>query len=377
MIGFLDEPRLSIGAVAEGQKAIDRLLLILLGRCPLVSLSKRGKVTTVILRAPHRLADSDLLTGLLSLSQGGGDSERATLQARCAKAACGCDLPAIYRRPLEKLIANENAVTVALTDEGVTITLAGATPTQRALVLSELYVCTKPDEAPYLWWSDMDQKRLLIASYPCESGDALPQIQALTSWTNGVGLPLMPVAFELIDGLIGGIITDSDEATRLLVRLIQETGRATVGGDQAELRVHPPHADHIPLQALEQAIYWSWFLPVGAGAIIRRVAQYESRPVVRREGGELVLQLDALNRITETVLKWWPYNRMLRWYLPHILFDLYRRIGDPEQPRTNLLFSGGPALRIGWPSVSGDPAAVAEVAARWRSLTGREALLLC
>lgn len=362
------------GISADTAPAAAELLNALLASCSditQVRASARKKV--VIVTAPHRLASSPLLTGMMQMAVADTEADRLVIRAAARQQIIGdYQLPGVLRVWMARVLDRVSQVAaVSLVAGGVQFDLHRFPSPYRNLIRGELYQCLRSEAMPRFWWrhqgipgADALAGEILESSLPKTRPDfslisdrlgAQPHLLRVGGGTVFLGVDLVGAPFE---------------AMRLLTQMVEAAGIARSDSASRAIRFHGA------LDTLDSACMEPGLFALGSAMV--DILKSRSAEFLAVEGDDTILSLDALYEFRRALSLEAPvYGELVDWCAPLVLTMIYESLRQPEDPAVTFMEGhfGYSRLRVGWPHAERfSPADLDRRTQRFITLTGKPAI---
>lgn len=372
-LGFHD---IVFGVRAEGPDRVNRLLKTLLAQHTDSPVVEGGTERRITVRTPHQLVKSPLLAGILQIAAAATPEDRQASRMEATLAVIQK-----HRHVARRLVLSLCAVLTsaargsrgAVDGEGLTIRLDRFTLAHQNLILSEVYRCIAPADAPRFWWyrPKFPGKYAIAGFRPAElslaKDEALREAGRVTRSeprlhrSDGNAIFLGDQIFnDPVEAatMVVGLIVNLDKGALEAEGLVRLFGHATL----AEEAVGEQNRS----DAIER--------------MCRELKGNHEAHIMQREGGDTVIALGQLSALSQEAGFKLRHGPKAVWLVPMVLAMAYHSVRKPDEPVA--IFSEGAflefSIRIGWPHVERLPIqALGELLHRWTALTGQaEAKLL-
>lgn len=358
----LPESSQMFGVVTRGIQQTEQLLRHLLGRCPGVTVSRPSDTGPITVAIPHRLAQSPLLYALMTVAAAGGSRRSAAEMLQRA-----LEIPHVMERIACEMIHKTPKEHLHVGEDSLTIQCSSWEQEWRLLLLSELYQCLRPAEAPELGWVEVWIGYSMLAGYqlPVIDRAQLSRLDRLYDWCTGMAQDLPLKGADSC--VVGGTFHDADDAQRALMSLIAASGPHHY--DRAGGRVLLSEPDTIRRRL---AARYPKPDPDDVPTWIHQLIHAHMADLLQSSGDLAVIELDTVRRLVEAEAP--RYHGPHRAWLPaEFLTQLYTAIALDRAFTVCLsLFPEG-RLTIGWGGLT--LADIPEFPAfidLWRNTTGQE-----
>lgn len=362
------------GIRASDEQDSLRVLAALLHRYTPARLAGEGQELQIIIGAPHCLVHSPVLAGLLRIAAALTPADRQAARIAASRAierSYLLDDPSEATLRAILTMAARSPQTAVLESEGLVINLGRFKPAHRNLILSEVYFCFRPVEAPECFWrADELLGKHVAAGYRPRAFRPEKSAELISL---GCDVGLEPRLFRMNGGPIflgGQLFNEASLATAQIVRIITLLQKGTMNEAEEAVRLHG-------YASLSRSALAHIFSEAGR-KLIQELTCSESR-FMRREGDDTIISLAALHAMQQDPELQRTLKSRLSWMTPIALAMAYQSLRQPGEPEVLFLdtYFNDNRLRIGWRNA--ETLTLAEVSARiieWERLTGTEVQLL-
>lgn len=343
------------GASGHGYRESKDLIIRLLQVCPGITVSVSDKSEAVSISSPHLLAGSPTLRAVLAIHMA-PRSEQTRIRGEAEmELFADARLPHEYARALSTLIgAAERRTHVSFGGHGATFFLRGLTPLQQSMLLGEIYAHVRPVSAPSLGWRSSAEPGMHAVAglrFWKITRESIPAVEAVADWMQKAGLKAAVHWDQQQAPILGCGLLDNDATERVLLHLIQETGRANAAPDSRRVTV----LDRKAVCNLQKG--FKYFLTQ---------IHYWERVVT-----DTTIDLAALDRHNEDP----PYG-VFPTPVNKVLVYLLNQLSEPGSIRAKGSFGWiDDCVVIGWDDAADQsPAAIARMLDRIEALTGKAQL---
>lgn len=358
------------GFFPDTAEETSRVLTVLMTACTPARLEGAGRERRIVIPAPHQLIDSPVLVGLMQIAAARTPSDRQAARRVASQAIERGYLvqgKGVVSLRAVLTAAARSAAAAEVQSEGLAIRLGRFKPAHQNLILSEVYACLRPAEAPEFWWKwEGSPGAYAAAGYKPHRLFLAKDSKGLAAMADEMGAEPRLRRLNDLPITLGEEYNSAPKmAEETIIKLIEGLGKGALEAAGERMRFYGPAA--ISRKALE----------------LRRFSLIGKQLITELEArrADFMHAAEADTVIALAELRSWGldpefrqrYGSRADWLVPIVLAMAYESLRRPEEPEMRFLdnFRQTNRLQIGW--AKAQDRSLAELDAqvdKWQRLTG-------